>query len=329
MTEAPPARGFGSSRTRQSAIAILALAGISIHLGLRYVAGVPPSQFNLPLYAVLAGGSPPVAELLAQLVRGRFGSDLLSGMSIVTSLVLGEYLAGALVVLMLAGGQVLESFAMGRASSALAALARRMPTIAHRRRGPAVEDLALDAIEIDDLVFVFPHEICPVDGVVVEGHGTMDESYLTGEPYVLSKAPGSDVLSGAINGERALTVRAVRRARDSRHARIMGVMLESEQRRPVSRRLGDQLGAAYTPLAMGVAAAAWLASGDATRFLAVLVVATPCPLLIGIPIAIVGSISVAARRGIVVRDPSVLERIGLCRTIILDKTGTLTYGRPA
>src|SRR5262249_40357473 len=174
-------------------------------------------------------------------------------------------------------------------------------------------------------LIVFPHEICPVDGTVLEGHGTMDESYLTGEPYLMSKAPGSEVLSGSINGETALTIRAARRAVDSRYAKIMQVMRSSEQRRPRLRRLGDQLGALYTPLAVGIALMAWAAAGDATRFLAVLVVATPCPLLIAIPVSIIGSISLAARRGIIIRDPAALEKLAACRVAIFDKTGTLTY----
>ena len=162
----------------------------------------------------------------------------------------------------------------------------------------------------------------------VEGHGVMDESYLTGEPYMMSKTPGSAVLSGAINGETALTIRADKLAVDSRYAKIMQVMRASEQRRPRLRRLGDQLGAFYTPLAVAIALAAWAASGEAVRFLAVLVVATPCPLLIAIPVAIIGSISLAARRGIIIKDPAVLEKIDTCRTAIFDKTGTLTYGQP-
>jgi heavy metal translocating P-type ATPase len=156
----------------------------------------------------------------------------------------------------------------------------------------------------------------------------MDEQYLTGEPYVISKAPGSPVLSGAVNGDTALTVRADRRAADSRYARIMEVMRASEQQRPRLRRLGDRLGALYTPLALAVALLAWAFSGEARRFLAVLVVATPCPLLIAIPVAIIGAVSLSARRGIVIRDPAVLERVDTCRTAIFDKTGTLTYGRP-
>jgi heavy metal translocating P-type ATPase len=156
----------------------------------------------------------------------------------------------------------------------------------------------------------------------------MDESYLTGEPYVMSKAPGSQVMSGAINGESALTIRAEALPVDSRYAKIMKVMRDSEQRRPRLRRLGDQLGSVYTPVSVAIALVAWWASGDPTRFLAVLVVATPCPLLIAIPVAIIGSISLAARRGIVIKDPAVLEKIAQCRTAIFDKTGTLTYGRP-
>src|SRR5690606_5886630 len=230
--------------------------------------------------------------------------------------------------LMLSGGQALERYAVRRASSALDALAKRVPTHAHRKEDGEIVELPLDAIVPGDLVVVFPHETCPVDGTVVEGRSTMDEAYLTGEPYVLPKAVGASVLSGAINGEGALTIRAEKAAVDSRYAAIMRVMRESEQRRPQLRRLGDQLGAWYTPLAVALAVAAWVATGDPLRFLAVLVVATPCPLLIAIPVAIIGSVSLAARRGIIIKDPTVLERIDTCRTAIFDKTGTLTYGEP-
>src|ERR1700682_3689813 len=144
----------------------------------------------------------------------------------------------------------------------------------------------------------------------------------------MSKAPGSTVLSGAVNGDSALTIRADRLAVDSRYAKIMQVMRASEQGRPRLRRLGDQLGAIYTPVAVTVALVAWAVSLDPTRFLAVLVIATPCPLLIAIPVAIIGAVSLAARRGIIIRDPAVLEKIDTCRTAVFDKTGTLTYGRP-
>jgi heavy metal translocating P-type ATPase len=310
------------------------LIAITAHLLLRFGANVAGevcgfSWCDLPLLGALAfGGVPLVIDLLRQMARREFSADLLAGISIVTAVLLGEYLAGTLVVLMLSGGQALESYAVRSASSVLQALAQRMPSSTHRRQGDTIADVPLDTVSVDDVLVVFPHENCPVDGVVVEGHGSMDESYLTGEPYVLSKVPGSSVLSGAINGETALTIRAEKRAVDSRYAKIMQVMRESEQRRPRLRRLGDQLGAVYTPLAIGIAVLAWAVSGDARRFLAVLVIATPCPLLIAIPVAIIGSVSLAARRGIIIKDPAVLERIGTCTTALFDKTGTLTYGQP-
>ena len=284
---------------------------------------------ELPLVAALAvGGLPLVWGLARKLFAGTFGSDLLAGISIVTSILLGEYLAGVLVVLMLSGGEALESRAVSRAGDVLNALARRMPTLAHRKTAAGLTDVPLAAVAVGDVIVVLPHEICPVDGTVVTGRGAMDESYLTGEPYRMAKAPGSTVLSGAINGQAALEIRADRVAGDSRYAKIMAVLQESEERRPQLRRLADSLGALYTPLAVAIAAAAWWASGSATRFLAVLVVATPCPLLIAIPVAIIGAVSLAAKRGIVIRDPAILERLDTCRTAIFDKTGTLTYGTP-
>lgn len=335
-------------------IAVGALAAILLHLGLRFAGlgespvpglerwwidrlvpgaagSVPraPTVAELPLVAMLLlGGGPLVADLLRKLAAGTFGSDLLAGMAILTSLALGEWLAGVLVVLMLSGGEALEARAVARAGGVLDALARRMPSLAHRRGEAGLVDVPLAGVRVGDVVVVLPHEICPVDGVVVAGHGAMDESYLTGEPWTMQKAPGVAVLSGAINGQSALEVRAERVAVDSRYAKIIDVLRESEARKPRLRRLADSLGALYTPLALVLAAVAWWASGDATRFLAVLVVATPCPLLIAIPVAIIGAVSLAARRGIVVRDPAILERLATCRTAIFDKTGTLTYGAP-
>jgi heavy metal translocating P-type ATPase len=317
------------AKRRHAVIAALSMLGIVVHLVLRFAAGASQVQQQWPLWAVLLiGGTPLTAELAIKLFRREFGSDLLAGISIVTSVLLGEYLAGSLVVLMLSGGEALEAYAVRSASKALEALARRMPAEAHRREGGGLVDVGLSQIRVGDCVVVFPHEVCPVDGTVIEGHGAMDESYLTGEPYVLSKTPGSEVLSGAINGEGALTIRTAKLPVDSRYAKIVQVMRASEQQRPRLRRLGDQLGAFYTPLAVVIAITAWAVSGEPIRFLAVLVVATPCPLLIAIPVAIIGAISLAARRGIIIKDPAALETISRCRTAIFDKTGTLTYGRP-
>lgn len=310
-------------------IAALALAGLLLHVLLRFVFPTARAYADYPLFVVLAcGGLPLVYDLLSKALRAQFGADLLAGISIVTSVLLGEYLAGSLVVLMLSGGEALEAYAMRRASSVLEALAKRMPSIAHRRESSGVRDINIEEIQINDILLVYPHEICPVDGVVIEGRSAMDEAYLTGEPFLIRKTPGAEVVSGAINGDGALTIRALRLPKDSRYAKIISVMDDSKQRRPRLRRLADSLGAWYTPLAVLVASAAWIASGDPMRFLAVLVIATPCPLLIAIPIAIVGTISLAAKRSIIIKDPAILEQLNQVKTIIFDKTGTLTYGTP-
>jgi heavy metal translocating P-type ATPase len=314
---------------KTTVIAALCLAAIVLHLALRFGFNAAAGVQAAPLWFALALGSPLLYDLFRKLLRREFGSDLLGGIAVVTSVVLGEYLAGSIIVLMLSGGEALERYALRNASSALAALARRVPSVAHRQRGAALTDVPLEEIVVADILVVFPHEICPADGEVVEGHGMMDESYLTGEPFQITKTRGSAVISGALNGESALTIRTTARAADSRYAKIMNVMRESEASRPQLRRLGDQLGAIYTPVALIVALLAWALSGESIRFLAVLVIATPCPLLIAIPIAIIGSISLCAQRAIIVKSPIVLEQITRCRTAIFDKTGTLTYGEPA
>lgn len=313
----------------QAWVAAVALAALAIHFGARLWMESPPSALvQGPLLAALAAGVLLLHDLAKKLLAGQLSSDLLAGASIMASVLLGEYLVGTIIVLMLAGGTALEGVAAARASSALAALARRMPSIAHRRTDSGVEDVPLEQVRLGDRLLIYPHEVCPADGAVIEGHGVMDESYLTGEPFLIPKAPGAAVLSGAVNQDTPLEIIVEKLPRDSRYAQIMRVMEQTEQQKPQMRRLADRLGAWYTPVALAAAAAGWALSGDPKRFLAVLVIATPCPLLIAIPVAIVGAISLAARRGIVVKNPVLLEQIGFCQTWIFDKTGTLTYGRP-
>jgi len=315
------------ARARDARIAVLAFVALAASLLL--------SVINLrevapwPLYAALVlGGVPLVADLSQRVLEGKFGSDLLAGLAIVTAVLLGEYLIAVVIVLMLSGGQALEHYATRRASAVLDALAKRNPVRAHRREGDALVDVPLDEVRVGDVLAVLPHEICPVDGVVVAGSSSMDESYLSGEPFLLRKTVGATVISGAINQDGLLTIEASRRAVDSRYARIVAIVRDADARRPPIQRLADRLGAWYTPIAVAIAAIGWIVSGDPNRFLAVIVIATPCPLLLAIPVAIVGGVSLAAERSILIRDPAVLERLDSCRTVIFDKTGTLTVGRP-
>src|SRR5215831_6470062 len=316
------------SFSKETYVATVAVIGILVHLILRYLTHSSRSVSSIPLFLVLLCGIPILRVLAKKLWRREFGSDLLAGISIVSAVLLGQYLVGAIVVLMLSGGEALEQFATRRASSVLDALAKRMPQVAHRGHGGTFEDVALEEVQVGDWLTVFPHEICPVDGVVVEGNGVMDESYLTGEPFEIAKTPGSKVISGAINRSMMLVIKAERLALDSRYAKIMQVMEQTQERRPRLRRIGDQLGAWYTPIAVGLAALAWATSGDSMRFLAVVVIATPCPLILAIPVAVIGAISLAAKQAIIIKNPAALEQITTCRTLIFDKTGTLTYGKP-
>ena len=306
-------------------VSLASLIAIALHFAL-----INTAFSNIPLLVmIVAGGLPLLIQIAAKLLKGDFGADMMAIIALITAAILGEYLAGVLIIIMLSGGQALEFYAMRKASSVLRALADRMPSTAHLKTSTgAIKDIALDEIKIGDEIIIYSHETAPIDGSVIEGHGTMDESYLTGEPYTITKAIGAGVLSGAINGEAAMTIRAEKLAIDSRYAQIMSVMQDAEQKRPTMRRIGDQIGAIFAPLALIVAIAAWYFTGDSLRFLAVLVVATPCPLLIAIPITLISAISMAAKRGIIIKDPTVLERLPTCRTAIFDKTGTLTYGAP-
>ena len=288
--------------------------------------GIPLKILPL-LFVITVGGLPLILQIFMKFVKGGWGADILAALAIITAIYLGEYLAANLIILMLASGQMLEAYAIRKASSVLLALANRMPSQAHRKGEGKIEEIPLSDIQIGDHLMVYPHEICPVDGIVLKGHGSMDESYLTGEPYRISKAPGVSVLSGAVNGDALLLIQATRRAEDSRYAKIMKVMGETEQHRPRLRRLADQLGAVFTPFVLMIAGFVWYMTDDSVRFLSVLVIATPCPLLIAIPITIISAISLSAKRGIIIKDPVVLERLPLCRTAIFDKTGTLTYGQ--
>lgn len=324
-------RGFASSR--DGMLALATLAAIAIHLVLKFAVGLDGWAADWPLVAmVVVGGIPLTIDVVKGAIEARGGADMLAAVSIISAVLLGEWLVAAIIVLMLSGGEALEEAASKRASATLDALAKRSPSVAHRLRGAdltdGVDDIHADEARVGDQLLVLPHELCPVDGEVVDGDGAMDESYLTGEPYVVRKSKGSSVISGAVNGETALTVRAEKVAGDSRYAKIVGVLRDAEDNRPPMRRMADRLGAWYTLVALALGVIGWVASGDPTRFLAVVVIATPCPLLIGVPVAIIGAISLSAKRGIIIKNPAMLEDVGRVETVMFDKTGTLTYGRP-
>ncbi|MEU6370456.1 heavy metal translocating P-type ATPase [Streptomyces sp. NPDC046931] len=271
---------------------------------------------------------PAVTWVVAALRRGRVGVDVLAVLALAGTLAVGEYLAGALVGLMLATGRCLEAAAERRASHDLRSLLEHAPRSARRRDGRNVVVIPLDTVVPDDLLVVGTGEVVPVDGEVAAGPAVLDESVLTGESAQVERRTGDTVRSGVVNAGGVFEVRATATAAQSTYADIVRLTRQAEAERAPTVRLAERCAAWFLPLSLALAAAAWLASGSATRAVAVLVVATPCPLLLAAPVAIVSGLSQCARRGVVVRDGGALERLGRARTLVIDKTGTLTVGRP-
>lgn len=277
---------------------------------------------------ILLGGIPLLWATLRQLARGEVGVDVIAILAIGGSLILGQYLAGAIIVLMLAGGEALEAFALRRAGQSLAKLAERAPRIAHIWRDNELVDIPAEAVEREQVVVVKPGEVIPVDGLVVAGASGVSEADLTGEPLPVNKEPGVQVLSGSVNLDHILEVRAMKRSAESQYARILQLVADAQQSRAPIHRLADRYGAVFTALAVSMAGIAWLLSGDSLYALAVLVVATPCPLILATPIAIMSGIDRAAHRGLIVKSGATIEQLGRVDVAVFDKTGTLTLGEP-
>jgi heavy metal translocating P-type ATPase len=274
-------------------------------------------------------GAPVVWRTLRGIFAGRFAADVVAMLAIVTALLLREPVAGLIVVLMQTGGEALERYAQGRASDAVRELEAAAPRIAHRVVNGEVEDVAADGLRVGDDLLLRPGELLACDAVVVEGRSHVDTSRITGEPVPVSAHAGVRLLSGSLNVESPLTLRATAPASESQYARIVELVRTAQDSKSPLQRLADRYAVWFTQLTLAVAAGAFFFSGDAERVLAVLVVATPCPLILATPVAVVGGINRAARRGIIFRHGTALEQLGRIRVAIFDKTGTLTIGRPS
>ncbi len=271
---------------------------------------------------------PALVWVIDSLRRGRAGVDLLAVLSLVGTLWVGEYLAGALIAVMLSTGRFLDAAAQRRASHDLRALLQRAPRFARRRVGDAISVIPLDDVAVGDLLVVGPGEVVPVDGRIEGAVAVLDESALTGEPLQVERAIGEPVRSGVVNAATAFELRATATADNSTYAGIVRLAQQAGAESAPIIRLADRYAAAFVPLALVMAGIAWLASGSSVRAVAVLVVATPCPLLLAAPVAIVSGLSRASRHGVVVRSGGALENLGHATTLVMDKTGTLTAGCP-
>jgi heavy metal translocating P-type ATPase len=272
---------------------------------------------------------PAVWWVASALNKGRVGVDLIAVISLVGTLLVGEYLAGAVIAVMLAGGRALEAAAERRANHDLRALLAHAPKFARRRVGSAVRVIQLEEVAVDDILVVTTGEVVPVDGRVLASVAVLDESVLTGEALTVERARGEPVRSGAVNAGSTFEIRATAGAADSTYAGIVRLAEEAGAQNAPIIRLADRLAAWFLPLTLTTAGAAWALSGSAVRAVAVLVVATPCPLLLAAPVAIVSGLSRASRCGVVIRSGGALENLGRATTLVLDKTGTLTSGTPA
>jgi heavy metal translocating P-type ATPase len=310
---------------RLLAAGVLAAIGVG---GLLHLGGQPQAGDAVWAVATAVVLLPLAWSVARTLLHGDVGVDAIALIAMATSLVLGEYLAGAVIGLMLAGGNALEDSAAGRARRELSSLVARAPRIAHRRRGDIVEEVPVEELVVGDRVVVRAGEVLPVDGIVTSEEAVIDESALTGEPLPATCRRGAPVRSGTANAGEAFELRATRPASESAYAGIVRLVRQAEGQKAPFVRMADRYAAFFLPVTLVVAGLAWALSGDPVRALAVLVVATPCPLILAAPVAIISGVSRAARAGVIVKGGAAVERLGEAQTVVLDKTGTITLGTP-
>jgi heavy metal translocating P-type ATPase len=293
-----------------------------------YFAGYKQVSNNALIVTLVLGTLPLIYRMLKDIFSGHYGIDIIAITAILGAFFLHQYLAGGVILLMLSGGETLEAYALRRARREMSSLISRAPSIAHKRVGGELLDVQANQVLVGDIIVIKPGEVVPVDGVVISGISEVDEAALTGEPVPVEKKPSSHVLSGSINQNNVLEIRATRAAAESKYEQIIKLVKHAEDNRAPVVRLADRYSIWFTAITFAIAGASWLISHDPIRLLAVLVVATPCPLILATPIAIISGISQAARRGIIVKNGGALEKLAEVKALIFDKTGTLTLGAP-
>lgn len=316
---------FDERRLRRALIAI-AVGGLLIGLAISFIdaeepmAGYTWAAATLPVLAAL------VMSMVREIAQGRVGVDAVAFLAMAGALGLGEPLAGVVVAVMYAGGNVLEDMAVARAERNLKSLADRAPRVAHRRLGAEVENVLVETVEPGDVLVVRAGEVVPVDGVILSECATLDESALTGEPIPVDRVTGELVHSGTVNASEAFEFRASATAGESTYAGIVRMVTAAQTAKAPFIRMADRYAALLIPVTLAVAAFAWFISDDPVRALAVLVAATPCPLIIAAPVAFIAGVSQAAQRGILIKGGGPLEALAHTHTVMFDKTGTLTVG---
>jgi heavy metal translocating P-type ATPase len=309
-------------------VAVLAATGLTAGLVIQFLFRDPVLARRVFFVTLALGGTPLVARTLWGMAHGRFAADVVAMLAIVGAVVFREPFAGAVIVLMQSGGEALEAYAMHRAAASLEALLARAPKIAHRFSGGQLEDVTVEEVRPGDVLAVKPGDLVPVDGVVTAGTSAVDQSALTGEPIPIRALPGTELMSGSVNLEGALTIRALRPSAESQYQMIVQLVDRARAEKPPIVRIADRIAIWFTPVTLLVCGIAYLVTRDPVTALAVLVVATPCPLILAAPVAVIAAISRAAAAGIIVKSGAAIEQVGRARVVVFDKTGTLTLGRP-
>jgi heavy metal translocating P-type ATPase len=273
-------------------------------------------------------GAPLVLRTALGLLRGKFAADVVAALAVVTAFLLNQPFVGLVIVLMQSGGEALEALAEGKATNALRALQDAAPRIVHQISNGVIEDVHPDTVEAGEHILVRPGEVLPVDGEVVAGRSHIDTSRITGEPLPITAEEGTPVMSGTVNQEGPLTIRVTAVASQSQYARIVQLVREAQASKTPLQRVADRYAAWFTPVTLLVCAIAYVISADWDRVLAVLAVATPCPLILATPVAVLGGMNQSARRQVLIRNGGVLESLGTVTAVVFDKTGTLTVGKP-
>jgi len=307
---------------------VAALATLLAGLLLFRTAHPPLSAHMVWTVGLWAIGVPLLIRTLLGVLRGRFAADLVAALAIGAAILLDQPFAGLIIVLMQTGGEALEHYAERRASAAVRELEAQAPRLAHRKDGERISDVPAEAIEVGERILVRPGELVPCDGIVESGSSQIDVARLTGEPLPQRARAGSVLSSGTLNLDGPLVVAVSARAAASLYARIVELVRTAQASKAPLQRVADRYAVWFTPLTLAVALLAYLISRDPLRVLAVLVVATPCPLILATPVAIIGGINRAARRQIIVRHGGALEALAAVNAVVFDKTGTLTMGRP-
>ncbi len=309
-------------------IPLWAITGLVVGAFVYFGLSDPALAEKIWYVTLLIGGAPILYQTIKGMFQGKFALDIVAMLAIIAAVWMHQAFAGVVIVLMQSGGEALEAYGLKRASSSLDALLARAPRIARRKKGSGLEEIHVELVKIGDVLIVRPGDLVPVDGTIVQGEAEVDESAVTGEPLAHTKKVGAKVLSGSVAVNGVFEMRADKVSEDSQYVRMVKLVRRAQEEKAPIQRLADRYALYFTPLTLLMCAIGYLITKDPKTILAVLVVATPCPLILATPVAVISGINRAAQEGIIVKGGAPIEQIAQAQAVVFDKTGTITFGLP-